>query len=1631
MKILKPLALTILAALVLTSSNTVKDKEDHSLTALWKEYYAAESADKPKTQEDVLVKIKKEAKSQHLTWDYYDASCKLAQVRISRNWKLREQEITSRNSDIKSFGEPVAEYFLTTENYGWTTAQKREFVEEHARALKAAHNPEFYKRDWHVTGRIYGDILPDMLANDYQYCLWSILDTRQLMEEFKDYPLSAFAEFEQSLKASGNNEDAQKKAQLEAFAKKWNGKAAALLAEEQLLSMRFGKLISYEDGKMKGTSDEFKALRDDCLSLNRKKSAFTGDEKKIAACCNKADSFLSQMNEKSVSVNVLDSKMTVHFRNLDAVSAQVLRGREKVWEKRISNPYKSYFAEDETSVELPDLPDGEYLVKCFEGKTSDETEYKKYTISASMRKNSDGFGVWATDYLSGEPLENVDLELVTKDKTVEKASIILDGYTEIPASMQWRLADKKGDYSIRVRSGQRASEPMSIYNWQSSENDRENQYHALFISDRRAYSPGDTMKFKAIVYSGYHQKKSAKAGLKITVELKDPEHKQLEKRTYTTNEFGSIAGEMVLKRAGRNGMYDIYIVKDGNYLTSSNVRVDDFILPTFDLVFDKQSLFERPVSEIKTGGNIYSYSGHSLTGSTVRYTVKRYGSEWASGQISPDKEGRFDITFTPDSTATRYDSYTITVKVTDASGETMEWNKGISIAPVPTPDTKKEYYFKEDAAGLRHGKLSLKVVAGNKPVWMVVEAHGPGEKLLWKRVEAFRTGNAGAGSPRGTRLSPLPGADGSAKEGSASAFRTGNAGTGSPRGTRTSPLPGADGSAEDEEQPAMTEINYELTDSDPEVAKICVIYFQNKECYSHVSTIRKEDHSLDLPLEFTRFQDTTVPGSSYSFEIKTLPGVECAASIFDKSTTRFAVNNWSNIRNVQKPAPSVLTSTVCGYNGSYHNRIMVRGLATNRMMSKAAAGVAADDALVVQEEAIPFLMVEQKTDDSGAATTDDIPIRENFANTIAWEPFLRSGKDGAISLNFTNADKLSTYYVQLFAHDKAMHNETLRREMVVTIPVKISLAEPKFLYGGDKYSARIVLSSAMQKDVRGTLTVQLLNGSDYKTAPVLSTDTFEVSVPAKESVTKDVEITVPDIDNLGIKAVFRPVAAGPGADAIFVSVPVQKPVQTLTEAHSAILLAGADKAALEASLRAMFENVDGSVPELQEIDIRQMLKDALPSELKPGCDNAISLARALYAFELCRKLNLEPAFDREGISGKLLACRNEDGGFGWFAGMSSSAMVTAVVLRLVHGLGIVDETAAVHYIDKRFFASDKSGWWYRGLSLEQYLHTRSFFPEISFEQKTDSDFRKDAKAWLVPSKVRGLNGKIAFKARRVQTLDNLLSLEGGTALASKLGIKLGTASKLRKSLEADIESLTEYAQPHKSGGVYYPNAVMPWRGLLETELDAHCALMAIMDAHGHGEIANGIRLWIMVQKETQDWKQDPGFIEALGAVLNGPESILQTKVLALKATYTLPFGQIRASGNGMTIARDGRSAPAMTGASSPTRSGISVGDRIELSYTVTNEENRSFVKVTIPFGAGLVPVNQLSGYRWGYYRNVLSDRIECWYEVYPEEKTSVSEEFYVTRAGSFQAPVATIECEYAPHYRANDAWNGRLDVSAQ
>ncbi len=1545
----------------LTASSPAADNNGHKLSKEWKEYRTAMDQDKPKDALKALEAIKKEATRQHLTWDYYDACDKFKEVRVRTNWKLRDSLDNAFRKEIIGFGEPAAVYYMRRNTY---RKDLLDYILANEKKLKASKNPEFWLRDWKISHYKFANALRPLLKSDWDYVLWSLFPESRMKEEYGSYPLNAFVDYQAIVEKNDSGP------LLKGFAEKYAGTAAALMAEEDLLRQEFNRLTDNKSA----TSDQFLTFREKCDALVKRGKAFKGDETAIADCCDDAADLISQMDSKSLSFDVEDSSVDFEFKNLESVNIQILKDGSKVWEKLLANPKKSYYVKDALRIDLPDLADGIYKIKCTASGIDDETrEWTKYTISASSRWNADGLGIWAADFMSGEPLAKVNVELIRNGKVTRTLKDFqLDGFTNLPADVSEYIS--KESCTLRLRSGDRASREIRPGSYYADDLEDRARQQCIVLTDRSAFQPDETVFFKAVLYRGRYTIKANEAGEKVTAVLKDARGDELERLELTTNENGSVAGSFVLRRTERNGQYSIEILRKGIVEGRKHVLVDDFVLPTFDLTFDKLPELHYPIDSVTIKGTVMAYSGHSLSGAKITYTVSHNGFDYASGKLSPEKN-RFAFTFPVVKENPRWgDRYAVRVRVTDVTGETMDFEKWVFIQADREPEYDIDYYFK-DISAADGSDLAIKAVAGKKVTWAAVELYGTGDKLLERKVIRF--------APQGDGY-------------------------------------------------ATAEVRYPYLDSYPQTMSLQIVYFQNKRVYSHSVSRRRENHAYDMPLSFERFLDTTSPGAHYTFTIKTGPGAEVAATIFDKSTERFMPNSWVSVKSDPWPVPYISYSNYPGVDEGRYEYVMAYG---RNVLSK-AAGRFDEVEMMVEEAAVDAPMADSVAGVAPEAEAEDIPIREDFATTIAWEPFLKADKDGTVQFSFTNADKLSTFFVQLFSHDKDMRNETLRREMVVTIPVKISLVEPKFIYEGDKWNVRVGLSSTLIGDADGTLQVDFIDGASYKTGPVLSSSSKTVKVPGGGSCSFDFPVTAPAVDVLGLKITFKPTTLPIGSDAVFVTVPVRKAVQTLTESHSGVLLQGASAQELEASLRDAFVNVPGSEASLRDISILGMIREALPEKITPDAENAISLSEALYAKSLCDRLGQEVEFDGEGIISKLLALQGEDGGFSWFKGMSSSPMVTTIVLERMRGLGIIDEEAAVHFLDKEFFESHSSSrWWYCGISMQQYLYVRSLFPEVSFNEKTTRDFRKEVRAYLVPSKERGLNGWLFAKTRRLATLKNLSELEGGTSLARTMGIRLMAAGRLRRSLKADVESLVQYAEPHKDGGIYYPNLVMPWRGLLETELYAHSRLCNLLATSGHNDISDGIRLWIMLQKETQHWEDDPGYIEAIASVMDASQAVLDTRVLALSAEYTKPFSEIIATGNGMVINREPIEYSKPSGewyyrgsVSGGLADSLKVGDRIRIRWSINNEENRSFVRITLPHNAGLVPVDQTSGYHYGCYRNVLADRIELWYESYPEEKTEVYEEYYVTRSGAFQCPAAVVESLYAPHYRANTAAPETLEI---
>lgn len=1691
-------------AIVMTAlSAAAKDGDGHRLTALWADYEKAVKADRPKKQASTLEEIKRQAEAKRLVWDFYDASRKYVRLRSESNWKLREDLTRQMEQDLDRFGEPVAIIYDRRHDQADSLIS---YIMENEAKLKSSSNPEFWSRDPRLESFPYGAALPGLLGSDYDYALWCLFSeapdnsaASALMYSAYagSYPLGALMKLSELTSGHENGP-------VKAFAAEHRGDAVGILAEGWLLDRRFHEL----SGSSGSSQEDYLSLRDDCLTLQKRAGALREAEGRLAACCSQPSDIIRQLTHKSIISDVKDGVVTVALKNLKNVKIEVRYGRKTVFKTRADNPKRSFYLRDSVTVTLPEMDDGDYELLCSSGKTKSVSNFGKHTLSIASRCNSDGHGVYVTDYMSGKPVETCTLTLYWQDKpTASYENFRINGFTTLPESLSAKIENDRWGYSIEasfrdsggiLRTSQKHSLSSGSLYRSGSGTAGDEDTNCLVFTDRSAFRPEETVHFKAILYNGRYEYKAVDAGNKLTAVLYDAENKEISRQSLVTGEYGSAAGEFTLEKRSRGGLYSIAILQGEKHLCGTSVLVDEFVTPSFTLIWDKDERTYLPGDGVSIKGGIRAYSGHQLGEIKASYNISRFGSTIEKGTLTPDTDGRFEIRFR--AVGQDWSNYMITVKVSDATGETLEFYRNLPVQSniyitTTIEDTVKGNFTVKgrDTGGrmINSGKLRFSISTGEadmktthpslKCSYEVVRAgktisrgeSRPGEKvetalgepgLYTLRTTCIATSDSGikAADHKETSILFIPDSCQALNDDITSLFMEdstdsldlrigascgpvwavaelyGNGNTLLDRQeVRLEGIKGEEGS--------LKTIHFPRRKEYPSKLSIKVLWFKDKESYSYGRDFNAQQEEYSLPLNFSRFLDTTAPGTRYTFEISTLPGVECAATIFDAATETLRSNIWHEVTPARRPLPAVSFRTTSGKYGKSFDHV-VRGYGMRPMMLKSAATMNLSDSGTVMEE--EFAMDEAVADGITA-------VRENFASTVAWEPFLLSDKDGRIEFSFRNADKLSTYYVQLFAHDRQMHNSVLRREMKVTLPVKISAVEPLFLHDGDRYVARVTVSNSSEGSVGGKVSIRLLDGKDYRNGKEMASRSGHLEVKGGGSASFECEVQAKDIDNLGLLTSFTPDAEDSGSDAVFVSIPVYPAVQTIMESHSALFKAGMDRDSLIRVLRGKFVNADGSAASAGEISILQMLRDAVPALTVPSSDDALSLSEALYADWLLTKI---PGADRmtdsqrDDVTGRLVAARNPDGGFGWFRGMSSSPVVTATLLERFAKMGAGCPGAlapvlpdAVRFLDRSFLRDSARPLWCGGLSLEQYLYVRSLFPDV----KPDTDgardlkaFRKAARDYLVPSGQRGLNGLIFAKARRMKTLKALLDMEGGDGLADFFGIKLLSGPRMRNSLEKDILSLTEYAEPHNSGGMYYPNAVLPWRGLLESELYAHSMLCDLLADCGQDSIAEGIRLWIMVQKETQQWESDPAYIEALASVLAGSEETLQTKVIALTLSVSRPFGQVKAAGNGFSISREYRRD------GKPLREGdlLHVGDKISATYNIWSEENRSFVRLTAPRCAAFRPVEQKSGhYGWmarplpvsGWasftpqgYRSVLADRTEFWFDSYPEEKTSITEEFFVTQEGCFQAPGVEIESLYAPHYRANDKGAGPIRISS-
>ncbi len=1294
-------------------------------------------------------------------------------------------------------------------------------------------------------------------------------------------------------------------------------------------------------------------------------------------------------------------------------------------------------------------------------------------VAGAMRVRNGEVEVYAADLTTGRPYEKGTVSVFKNAyKNVSSAVVSLkrhlsdtfrgEGFRHVNTGKA--VTDHENSYLLRIEAdGDLYAPLLSGFDYfpYGFRDGRETAYEqARIFTDRALYKPSDTIHFKIICFKADETQGAVLPDRNVKLTLRHQSgDKVVDSVRVLTNELGSAAGAFTLPEGSKNGTY--LIEADG--LTTARVRVEEYKRPAFTVTL-------QPVGEpvaygnvVRQGGQLRSYAGFSVAGGEVWYRITRSTYSQTSsrylgqevlmeGTVISDADGHFDITFPAERPYFKdyeedllHSDCRIFVKATDPQGETHETTISVPVADIPVdlaiqlPDNEHfENRLIVDKDRVKAVTVNGTTLNGTPyatdAVYAVTDADG----------RTVAEGACRTNEPIAFDFGALPSGDYTVTA------RTDFLGREIKTERHVVVL-----STDDRKLPFKSTYFYypvrtegaiefvlgtteddlylelELFDNDTQLyregvhlqnemrkfvlpykpsyrsaVKLSVFGFRNsRELDYTYSFTRPGDVRLDVAVE--TFRDKTTPGSEETLTVRAPAGSELMVSIYDVTTDRYRPNSFSfyplqEYANVSRPR--ILSTLEPSYRefGMRNDRIM---------MSKAAGAMMVEEAMVMDSAD------NETADDAGAAEDAETPefeARSNFSELIAFYPQIRADESGRTEIRYTAGDLLTTFKVLVLAHDARLFAGDASAEFVVQKELMVLPSVPLFVTQGDRLVLKAKVVNLSSREIKGTAYVELRD-ADGKKLKMKGLESQKRALLAGAQEEVSWTVTAPGgTGRLTAKIWF---AAPSSSDGEQHEIAVVPNTVTLTEAASFIIGGKHGHKYYEQQLRKQFGAANPTI-EYAEYSTLDAVKESLPKAEKPASDNAISWINQLYINQM-RNLVLKDdpadyqAFRKQAVS-KMLTFQHSDGGIQWFQGMKSNPLLTLYVLEKLGQLRSVgaltpsdDEMALVRkalaYVDGQIALQDAYKT-FNAFGLVRDFAVRSLWFDIPLSGKAEAVYRKfidkTADGWQdIP---------ILQKAQLANTLIR----------AARTPYEGKDFGKRIQQLRA---SLKDYAVENPTVGCYFPNAVMPFRGLMNSEIYAHAQLIETFSALGERKVVEGIAQWLLLQKHNQAWENTVATTDAVHALIAGKAPDL--KLGAVYYTYTTQLDRVKASANELSVQRT--FVRADTGATLQDGELLHVGDEIIVRYAIHNTENRSFVQMRAMRPACFYPVDERSCYSWyGFYREVKPSETNYYWELLPEEHTTVQERFFVQQEGTFNSGLVEIECLYAKEYRGHtDAVN--------
>ncbi|MDE7179617.1 MAG: hypothetical protein K2N88_00235, partial [Muribaculaceae bacterium] len=792
------------------------------------------------------------------------------------------------------------------------------------------------------------------------------------------------------------------------------------------------------------------------------------------------------------------------------------------------------------------------------------------------------------------------------------------------------------------------------------------------------------------------------------------------------------------------------------------------------------------------------------------------------------------------------------------------------------------------------------------------------------------------------------------------------------------------------------------------------------------------------------------------------------------------------------------------------NGMVLRG-SGKMMMAKAEGSADSAPAAGVYEQ---VELEESAVTAEGGVTTvaDTAPVlREKEMPLAFFMPTLVTDSEGECELAFRAPDFIGTWQLQLAGYSKDMRGATLHLDAVSAKSVMITLNAPRFVRTGDEVTIGVTLFNNSVERRPVSSSVRVLDMTTGRM--LLSHDFGSGEIDPEGSRVVACSLKVPsDVSVLEVQAYAREAGMMDGnSDGERVAVPVLP--GTTVETKSLPFYLSSQRKSLDVQLPVF--PADASVTLSYCANPVWECVTALPAMLTPENSSIISAADALFGNALVSGLiGRYPAIG-EGLR-KMASCENasdsalvsplqKNEGIKQLT-LSQTPWVRAAEAETARMAALVDYLTpgnAQSAIDEclsrlRDRQNADGGWsWCPDMPSSSYMSRRvlqtmgrlanlGFLPEGSadmasractyIEKKFVADWEKSKKKNLPVTDVMyylftreglGLKSTVtAFSALEREVLQSVQKDWRKMSVYDKATAVIVLDKEGKRSAARQImESVAQFASENPEKGAWFDNISSDWssQGALLTTARVLEAYSAIEPS---AQIVDGLRQWLVLSKQTQDWKGAGNAAEAIAALLSGgtdwlsdaemPEISLNGKSLGLPSTsalvgaFTLQLSPEEASGATLSVnsraaapswggviasyvlpLKDakGTAVPQMSvskslavmsgsGKNGQTPQVLKVGDRVRVNLTVTTDRDIDYVAIVDNRAACLEPAEQLSVYTasdgvW-YYREVADATTSLLIPHLSKGTHVLSYECVVDRPGVYSLGTATAQSQYAP-----------------